>query len=52
MANGGLTLLITGVVIIAAASHTRGLAPAQPFAPAGVVNPRMWFVLLWGAGIG
>ena len=26
--------------------------PTQPFAPAGVVTPRMWFVLLWGAGIG
>jgi RsiW-degrading membrane proteinase PrsW (M82 family) len=49
--NGGLTLLVTGMVIIAAATHTGGLSPAQAFAPASVVNPRMWFVLLWGAGI-
>jgi RsiW-degrading membrane proteinase PrsW (M82 family) len=52
VANGGLTLLITGGVIIAAAMRTHGISPAQTFAPAGVVAPRMWFVLLWGAGIG
>ncbi len=52
LANGGLTLLLTGLVMIAAAMRTHGLSPAQPFGPAAVTNPRMWFVLLWGAGIG
>jgi len=52
LANGGLTLLITGIVVIAAAMRTHGLSPAQKFGPAAVTNPRMWFVLLWGAGIG
>ena len=50
-ANGGLTLLVTGMVIIAAAMRTHNMSPAQSFLPASVVNPRMWFVLLWGAGI-
>jgi RsiW-degrading membrane proteinase PrsW (M82 family) len=52
VANGGLTVLITGAVIIAATTRTRDLSPTQSFAPAGVVAPRMWFVLLWGVGIG
>ncbi len=51
LANGGLTLLIAGLVVIAAAMRTHGISPAQLFAPASIVNPRMWFVLLWGAGI-
>ncbi len=51
LANGGLTLLVTGLVVSAAALRTRGISPAQLFAPASIVNPRMWFVLLWGAGI-
>jgi RsiW-degrading membrane proteinase PrsW (M82 family) len=52
LANGGLTLFVTGLVVIAAARRTRSISPAQPFGPASVVNPRMWFILLWGAGIG
>lgn len=32
--------------------RTHGISPVQLFAPASIVNPRMWFVLLWGAGIG
>jgi RsiW-degrading membrane proteinase PrsW (M82 family) len=51
LANGGLTLFITGLVMIAAARRTRSLSPGQPFGPASIVSPRMWFVLLWGAGI-
>jgi RsiW-degrading membrane proteinase PrsW (M82 family) len=51
LANGGLTLLVTGLVVITAAMRTHGISPDQSFAPASIVNPRMWFVLLWGAGI-
>ena len=52
VANSGLTVLITGLIVFAATVRTHGLSPTQTFAPAGVVTPRMWFVLLWGAGIG
>jgi hypothetical protein len=50
-ANGGLTLLVTGLVVIAAVMRTHGMSPDQRFAPTSIVNPRMWFVLLWGAGV-
>ena len=39
------------VVMIVAAARTRGIAPDQSFMPQPVMNPRMWFVLTWGAGI-
>ena len=40
-----------GLVVIVAAARTRGIAPDQSFAPRPITNPRMWFVLTWGAGI-
>ena len=51
MSSSGLTLLVVGLVIIAAAVRTRGIAPDQSFMPQPIMNPRMWFVLTWGAGI-
>jgi len=51
MSSSGLTLLVVGLVLIVAAARTRGLAPDQSFLPRPIMNPRMWFVLTWGAGI-
>ncbi len=51
MSSSGLTLLVVGLVMVVAAARTRGIAPDQPFLPRPIVNPRMWFVLMWGAGI-
>jgi RsiW-degrading membrane proteinase PrsW (M82 family) len=50
--NGGLTLLIVGLVTIAAAARTRGSAPARSFTPRPIVSARMWFMLLWLGGCG
>ena len=52
IANGGLTLLVTGLVIIAAVVRTRRAHPNRPFTPRSIVSPRMWFVLTWMAGVG
>ncbi len=51
MSTGGLTLLMTGLIVIVSATRTRGIAPDRPFAPHPITNPRMWFVLTWGMGI-
>ena len=51
MSSGGLTLLVTGLIVIVSAARTRGIAPDRPFVPHPITNPRMWFVLTWGVGI-
>ncbi|HTP09907.1 MAG TPA: PrsW family glutamic-type intramembrane protease, partial [Anaerolineae bacterium] len=51
MSSSGLSLLTIGVIMFVAVSRTRDLAPDRPFAPLPITNPRMWFVLLWGAGL-
>lgn len=51
MSSGGLTLLTAGFGVIVAAARTRGITPDQSFTPRSITNPRMWFVLTWGAGI-
>jgi RsiW-degrading membrane proteinase PrsW (M82 family) len=51
MSSGGLTLLVTGLIVIVAAARTRGLTADRSFAPRPITSPRMWFVLMWGAGI-
>ena len=51
VSSSGLTLLVAGLVVIAAAVRTRGVAPDQSFVPRSITNPRMWFVLTWGAGV-
>ncbi len=51
MSSSGLTLLVVGLVVIIAAARTRGMAPDQSFTPHPITNPRMWFVLIWGAGL-
>lgn len=52
LTNGGLTLLVTGVAAIIAATRTRSAQPERAFTPGSIVAPRMWFVLLWLAGGG
>src|SRR5512139_2110209 len=49
--NGGLTLLMAGLIMIVAAVYTQRLAPDQSFEPRPITSPRMWFVLLWGGGL-
>jgi RsiW-degrading membrane proteinase PrsW (M82 family) len=51
ISTGGLTMLVTGLIVIVSAARTRGIAPDRPFTPNPITNPRMWFVLTWGAGI-
>jgi RsiW-degrading membrane proteinase PrsW (M82 family) len=51
ISSSGLTLLVVGLVLIVAAARTRGIAPDQSFLPRPIMNPRMWFVLTWGAGV-
>jgi len=51
LSSSGLTLLTVGVVVLVAASLTRHSAPDRSFTPQPITTPRMWFVLLWGAGI-
>jgi RsiW-degrading membrane proteinase PrsW (M82 family) len=51
LSSSGLTLLVAGLIVIVAVVRTRGLAPDQPFVPHPITNPRMWFVLMWGAGV-
>jgi RsiW-degrading membrane proteinase PrsW (M82 family) len=51
LSSSGLTLLVAGLIVMAAAARTRGVAPDQSFAPRSVTSPRMWFVLAWGAGV-
>jgi RsiW-degrading membrane proteinase PrsW (M82 family) len=51
LSSSGLTLLVAGLIVIVAAVRTRGIAPDQSFVPHPITNPRMWFVLAWGAGV-
>ena len=51
LTNGGLTLLVVGLIVIVAARRTRSLAPDRSFVPGAIVRPRMWFILFWGGGI-
>jgi RsiW-degrading membrane proteinase PrsW (M82 family) len=51
MSSTGLTLAVTGLLMVVAAARTRGIAPDQFFTPRPITSPRMWFVLTWGAGI-
>ncbi|CAG0936567.1 hypothetical protein TFLX_05448 [Thermoflexales bacterium] len=51
LSGSGLTLLMVGLLVIVAAAYTRRLAPDHSFAPQSITSPRMWFVLLWGAGL-
>ncbi len=51
VSSSGLTLLMTGLSVIVAVVYTRRIAPNQSFEPRPITNPRMWFVLTWGAGI-
>ena len=51
MSSSGLTLLVVGLLLNVAATRTRGIAPDQSFLPQPITQPRMWFVLAWGAGI-
>jgi hypothetical protein len=51
LSSSGLTLLVVGLMMNVAAVRTRGSAPDQSFTPQPITQPRMWFVLTWGAGI-
>ena len=51
LSSSGLSLLTIGLIVIVAASRTRHIAPDRSFVPLPITNPRMWFVLLWGAGL-
>ncbi len=51
MSSGGLTLLVVGLMVFAAAARTRGLTPDRSFTPQPITRPRMWFVLTWGVGV-
>jgi RsiW-degrading membrane proteinase PrsW (M82 family) len=51
VSSSGLTLLMAGMIVIVAAGYTHRIRPERSFEPRPITNPRMWFVLMWGAGL-
>ncbi len=51
VSSSGLTLLMAGLLVIVAVTYTHRITPDRSFGPRPITSPRMWFVMMWGAGI-